>query len=488
MKENEIFALIEKSLYVENVTNVYVWMNIATVVECRHKNIKFAFDVRGDFPRVIIRLVWRSREFGYQNKFRLIQVCENSGKFLEIFNEFFKRVILFIETNQGFESISFEDIATYQGGLKCTVISNAFGFQTEENIFFESEDIEHLSNVNIAVALLATVKGYKTINIDLPLDLETQSDLREIFNVKFSGEIKRVHMDSNKKNIGLLFSGGVDSLAASCLMPAESLKLVAIDYGKFYEREKNFFSQFNPHILRTNVRQSGYFIQMELAHPPAFSVAPLLLDEKLKFKQLATGDIFEASQELNCAYLAKMGFPSKYINAGRIFPVMGLTEVGTSIICRNNFSLDVIKKNVDCAEEVGTLKRYRKELLFNAVGVPVEKHRIQNPVKFGSDFTSDFLSLYLIKKLGLDETTTFVYDIPKEVREFVSKNRLEFYDKYNIKAISAIGDFKLQNDILGSIIKHVDLYTIEDFKELDGVCALLMKYHSRTKKHLFLFD
>ena len=342
--------------------------------------------------------------------------------------------------------------------------------------------------MNIAVALLATVKGYKKINIDLPMDLETQSELGKLFNVRFSGEAKQVCIDENKNNIGLLFSGGVDSLATSCLLPPESLKLIAIDYGKFYEREKNFFVGFNPHILKTNVRQSGYFLQMELAHPPAFSVAPLLLDQKLKFKQLATGDIFEASQELNCTYLTKMSFPSKYINAGRIFPVMGLTEVGTSIICRDNFSLDVINKSVDCAEDIGTLKRYRKELLFNAVGVPVEKHRIQNPVRFGSDFTSDFLSLYLIKKIGLDETTTFVCDIPKEVNEFVSKNRLKFYEKYNIKAISAIGDFELQNNILRSIIKHVDLYTVEDFKELDGVCTLLMKYHSRTQKHLFLFD
>lgn len=61
--------------------------------------------------------------------------------------------------------------------------------------------------------------------------------------------------DKEKERTGCIlnFSGGFDSLAALYLMP-EDTKLVAIDFGGWFEREKEFFKQFHPYTLKTNFR------------------------------------------------------------------------------------------------------------------------------------------------------------------------------------------------------------------------------------------
>ena len=155
------------------------------------------------------------------------------------------------------KQIKFTDFKKCNGRIDFKCIIEMDSLIEEKLIYFELEPEAQPSNDAIALAISTFVgEKFEQVSIDLPISKETKDNIE-----KFTKAVVIAPVDKNTvlkpitgDNIILNFSGGFDSLAAMYLMPSRT-KLVAIDFGGWFEREAKFFRKFQPYILKTNFRQ-----------------------------------------------------------------------------------------------------------------------------------------------------------------------------------------------------------------------------------------
>ena len=129
----------------------------------------------------------------------------------------------------------------------------------EGNLFFELTPEIQPSNNLIAIALSTLCcQSYMEVLIDLEINQSIINKIKLFTKSKFSCRNKKINTISQfaKTNSVLSFSGGYDSLAAAYLMP-ERIKLVSMDFEGRFSREKDFYRQFYPCIVRTNLVKNG---------------------------------------------------------------------------------------------------------------------------------------------------------------------------------------------------------------------------------------
>ncbi|MHA7579446.1 hypothetical protein ACX12E_03535 [Paenibacillus vandeheii] len=145
------------------------------------------------------------------------------------------------------QNIIFKDFDITEGKISfiCIVISEVEEEQ-EYNLFFQLNRNIVPRHDLIALAL-STLCGnvFSNIHFDLEVCSETIIEIEKFTKsrVTVSSELNSQMLKKNRTgdaNISLNFSGGFDSLAALCLMP-EKTKLVSMNFGKSFERERTIF-------------------------------------------------------------------------------------------------------------------------------------------------------------------------------------------------------------------------------------------------------
>lgn len=382
--------------------------------------------------------------------------------------------IIFDTFNKERNLIEF-NIKTYVNN-ECTKCDNVY-FKFSENL-----DI----NDNLLAIALSTLCGdkYEEIYYDLSIHEDVLNQISTFTKAKvMAKDINNADFLDSKTNdskIILNFSGGFDSLAAKIIL-GDLAELVSVS---FFGIEYDFFKKFKPFILDTNFRKLGY----DRNHWTFMGVASILYSNFLRAKYHTFGTVLEASS----SHVSKRSslknqfndFPFKIAGLQDIKIIQSLTEIGTAlIVCKSQPYL--VNDSLKSLSNPRTEKRYRKELIVRALSkrfnLDVYLENTQPPVKgrrknWGEYYAVDFLALYLIKYVGVEETSNIVNNIPQEAIDFVKPLKLEFYEKFMPDFLNNVPT-QFKPDIIKNLaFSGIYPYNQEDYEELYKVLKFLQNY------------
>lgn len=290
----------------------------------------------------------------------------------------------------------------------------------------------------------------------------------------------------------LCFSGGFDSIAAKALIP-ERIKLLSINFGGEFERESDFFKEYNGNIVSWNLRgkRSGQTLRFDETIDWRFLLAPSLLYRKFNENLgILTGTIMEASP----SWFSSEKRPDFYEydkcygpSVALINPVSCLTEYSTTLIANDYLGPEKIERSLNSLAPVNSLKFYRKKILLALVrGADLPKpNSVMNKHRFGTSFADDFLSIYFSWKCGKKWTLeNYVDRLP------LSANNIDmsYVEKANQNNLTV-----LDPELRKEISEKLECYKIKPYSELDFIALektkliLLQKDHFNDTAHKSLY-
>lgn len=385
-------------------------------------------------------------------------------------------------------SIHFYNFEIEKGRIDCVCERFLENDKKKHDIFFEFERENEPSNDAIAI-MLSTLIGnfYDDVTIDLEVSQQTKECIDKFTKVSCNMPVNLNRQKVNVSGNGIIlnFSGGFDSLAAMCIMPKDT-KLVAIDFGGWFQRETDFFLDFKPYILKTNFRQE----KLDRSSWTFMGAGALLYAEYLNISYHVFGTNLESSlghfRQNPFSTNSNETAPFSFMGLKDIRYTNGLTEVGTALIVAH-YMPEIVNESLTSLANPRTQKRYRKELSMEIVcdkfakKVNFEKTGAGSVVLFGTDFLSDFLVIYVLKNKGLNVANTLVKDIPQEVIDFIQDKKLVFYERLHTGFVCG-STFRSDNeraDYMDKLLQAGILpYDETDFKEFRATADLLNKYYT----------
>lgn len=390
--------------------------------------------------------------------------------------------------NDSNPSISFTDFNINNESFSFVVSSSKR--QDTNKIDFNFCNFSLGENVEDTVALIASTlcgQSFKNINYDLPISAKCKNLLASFTraNITCSAVANDFYTPSQiSDKIILNFSGGLDSLSVLPLIPKEKIELVSMDFGKNFERELNFFKNFNPLIVKTNLRELKY----DRESWTFMGCASLATASFLKAKYNCFGTILEANtyQIQNCPSVLKTFYtaPFSYFGLQNACLTNGLTEVGTAKVVLH-YLKEFAGESLKSLSNDGSIKLFRK---FTLLDILNEKYSFgaklqpcSSPIpsvrlKFGKSFAEDFLILFMLKHRSVEYVSNIVTDIPCKALEIVYKLQLKFYEKLNPLYISHIPIEYRYHYLQKLFDAGVTLYDDNDFKELFIVRDFLINH------------
>jgi len=357
----------------------------------------------------------------------------------------------------------------------------------------ESDEREHKLNFklpagvepgsNLIALALSTLCGkrYAEIDMNLPVNEYCRRSIAD-----FTGARVRCDESSSQittgTNICLNFSGGFDSLACKMLLP-EDTKLVSMDFGGNFSRERVFFEQFETNIVETNLLSTG----LQRNSWSFMGIGSILLQKHLGLSHFTFGNILEAAPAnfLPSLRFRNPSFPPFAAAGMTAAPVaIGLTEIGTILIA-SSFGPKHIASSLQSLAGPNDSKMYRKYLLAKIVesksGLNYSLPEVNPPQKpwfsFGKSFADDFLSCYIIKNLGAEVFERAVSEIPVEILRLAEECSLDFYERFNTNFY-----YKLPHHIRSHLYGRLETagvqpYSERDWQEFTMVRSALSKFY-----------
>lgn len=343
--------------------------------------------------------------------------------------------------------------------------------------------------VAYCIAALCGIEQYTKIELDLEISNNAKKNIKSFVKVNFKTPKcnDNVIDRSNYKNTLLNFSGGFDSMATLYLLPKKT-KLVSIDFGGNFKRENEFFKKFKPYTVQTNIRNQG--IRLDKNSWTFMSIAAILYADFLKAKYNVFGTILEASKmqtDANSSSFDKSYVPPfSFIGLNDLKITNGLTEVGTVMIMLS-YGKKYISDSIASLAALKSEKRYRKQTLLDIAakkkGITIDYEYTKAPekkIEWGTNFTIDFLSLYIIKNAGLQKAKDTICNIPDEAEKLVKDLNLDFYERINTNFINGktFPNDEMRAEVVSKLIKAGILpYNENDYVEFRKVIDFLLNYY-----------
>lgn len=386
------------------------------------------------------------------------------------------------------KKISFSHFSIEEGVISLDYhISSDSSEEKSGNLYFKLTPAIKPRNDLIAIALSTfCVVGYDEVEFALPISSKLKSRLEEITGayVKSEGIDDHQAVASRKAgNVILSFSGGFDSLAAKALLPANT-KLVSLDFGGRFARERKFFETFDTCIVETNLVETP----LRFNNWSFMGIAAMLFSDYLEAKYYAFGQIFEAEMHnFSDKASGTIDVADKLFEAAgmqQMPVVLGLTEIATLNIAART-STEVFRDSLNSLANPGEEKRYRKQVLAQIAeqrfGLDLNLELVPPPARqhfrFGDNYAVDFLALYIIKYAGMEIASHTIRDIPTEALMLVEELSLDFYDKVNPNFLAAIPE-PLRLDYMDKLSEQGILsFTKTDWNEFIQVRNFLSRYH-----------
>ena len=364
----------------------------------------------------------------------------------------------------------------------------------KQELFFELPD-GIIPDNNLLGYVIATMVGkkYDKVTIDLELDEDTRRNIEKFTNAEVivRGICNEKISIEKENNIILNFSGGFDSLAVLCLLPKEKVKLVFVDFGGWFEREKKFAEKFSIYCVKTNFRRTSMSeksLNLAANDWRFMGCGAILLSNYLKASFNVFGTILEASvnhfmpvNTYNCNVDIE---PFSNIGMKDIGVIRGITEIGTAMIV-SKYVPELINESLNSLAAKNSEKRKRKEILVRIVdkkfhrNLPyIESQECNEKIKFGTNFALDFLVLYIIKNCGIEVANETIIEIPNEAIQLSKNLELNFYERLNTNYISTFPDKEMKAFYFEKLLQaDIIPYTEEDWKEYRIVADFLNHYH-----------
>ena len=301
-----------------------------------------------------------------------------------------------------------------------------------------SRDIEVSSSQVANVLSTFTGSAFDRLEFDFPVSPDVMASIQRMVQceVVSAGEEEGPHGGERSGHL-LSFSGGFDSMAARVLMPSGT-KLVSLDFGGRFGREREFFQRFDALVVTSNIvgtpyrRNSWSFMGMGC----------ILAAEQFRAKYHTFGSILEASPDnfrLNPVAASGRTYTpfaaAGYVNAPY---VLGLSEIGTLRVLLQE-APELVPDSLVSLASPGEEKLHRKKVLVETVaadlGVCISLPDVLAPkvphFTFGANFAVDVLALYVAVRRGKAVADTLVRDMPDEAVEHVDRVGMDFMEKAN---------------------------------------------------------
>ncbi len=375
------------------------------------------------------------------------------------------------------KTICFENISRVPGKITFDVRHEG----GEDSIYFELPDDVRPKYTEIAVVMaLMAGQSFEEIRMDLPVDPLAGALIERWTKAKLIRSGEEIYNRNTGDKVLLNFSGGFDSLAARGLLPEDALMTSTRFLGN-YDKEWEFFRQFDTSIVTTNLREHGYNLNSD-----AFMGAgACLLKSSLGAEYVVSGDIFETYSVAVAPELReKEIFQALGFTVGRYTEAM--TEVGSTMAAAH-FYPELLEKSLSSLAAPGTEKYHRKTSLLRIVRSRFNKDlpdipvvRCDEPVPFGKWFYSDFLALYELKYLGWQEAEARVSGIPEEAVQLSERLKLDFYERLNPDALFGFRCDKDREYFLDRAKEAgLKLFEENDLRELEMVKEFLLRNRDR---------
>lgn len=281
----------------------------------------------------------------------------------------------------------------------------------------------------------------------------------------------------------LSFSGGFDSLAALSLMPGRP-ELVSMDFGGWFQRETDFFVEFNPHVVSTNFRMEGFGRRSWMF----MLTGIILLKESLNLNSYTTGSILESSPwnyRKNVDQAFKAAPLLRAFGFEQINPTLGITEVSTTLLAVREFP-DLLKRSLKSLAAPGSGKSIRKHMLVHSLSsrpngqssqmAPI-KFPEKPPLQWGDSLTDDMLTPFLIQSRGAHETSRLMSGVPTALIEMVETFHLTFYKRFHPALYIGIPE-DVSTHVHSVLNRNgIEPFTERDWHEYRSVAKFLTDYH-----------
>ncbi|GAB3813157.1 hypothetical protein GCM10028820_07430 [Tessaracoccus terricola] len=263
-------------------------------------------------------------------------------------------------------------------------------------------------------------------------------------------------------------------------MPPER-KLYSFDFGGKFARERPFFERFDTHIVETNLVDEGF----NRFHWEFMYSAAILLHDVFGTDYLAMGSIFgAAAQQLINAQPGQgthATLVQQYLGITPYSPVQGLSEIGTAGLVVKHYP-DLV---VDSLKSLANLKegKYTRKILSlwayqasQGLETWPDLPKAGPWYTWGKSFTEDFISMFMIKHLGIEQVQAiYKSPIPSEAVEVAMDLSLDFYLK--VFPAGSLG----RDDEFAPLVDAITAPTLlgeyeqRDYEELTTVVNLLQR-------------
>lgn len=337
--------------------------------------------------------------------------------------------------------------------------------------------------VGLACSTLAG-GAFDRVEIDLPLSERVAGAIRAFTGSAVTAreeshdqEALRVASDARRSasdTIMVSFSGGFDSLALEAVLPREDTRLVSLDWGGKFARERVMFERFGSDVVSTNIVELGY----NRYSNAMMGIGAILLCDDLSARYHAFGSILDSVLDYWRRGWEEIRHDKPFDAIGLVNTgfAAGLTEVGTAMLVRHYHPEELPHSLVSLAG-VGTEKLYRKYLLSlialdRVPGPSIELAPVEPPTRppwFGKAYLVDILSLYMGKHLGWETVDRFVTHVPDEAKRLSDALDLDFMERVNTKFLHTVPDRFLDHYLDRLSDAGISPYTAQDLDEFHTV-------------------
>lgn len=348
----------------------------------------------------------------------------------------------------------------------------------------------------IAIAL-STLCGetYPNVHIDLVITIGAADKIRDFTGAELTcAGIEEVSPGEKEEpvrdSVALSFSGGFDSLAASCVLPDDT-KLVSIDFGHWFQRETDFFEKFDTNILSTNVRKYRY----DAESWTFMGLGAILYSDYLNIKYHAFGTVLEAGT--NEFIFERYDMPLTPISQAGMIDITavsrGLTVAGTAMLI-SHYRPELMKDSLYSLGQPGSEKLFRKKVVMDIVCERYQRDiawddtindtHIDHKYRFGEYLGSDIPVLYILKYRGIEVASRAIAGIPEEAVRLVDSLTLDWYEKLPPAVPDAVPE-EFQEQYLAKLgDAGIELYSDDDYKECQIVREFLSRYNAELRERM----
>jgi cyanophycin synthetase len=381
-------------------------------------------------------------------------------------------------------AIEFRNIRVEPGRLDIDCTEWVDSVRREIGLWFTFEEFVPAPD-RIAVVLAALCgRAYDHLTFDLALTPRVIGELGSFTHAEITcDEAAAVAEDPPGGGVILSFSGGFDSLAALGLL-GESCVPLSTDWGSWHDREAESFGGFSPRLLRTNVRRA---LATDRNSWTFMGCGAILYAGYLGCSGLVFGTVMEDSfgavrRGKPLATSRVPPFDSVGLTNYRV--VHALTEVGTAMCCEA-FYPELVQRSLASVGAAGSTKRYRKELLVEAIrsrhgrpsGVPPEFHPPARPLAWGESIVDDFVCFYLLPEVGELAVARLVSGVPAVVPSLAGRLDLTLYERVmpDLVTLPPTLDESAYYAKLGRA--GITPWTDDDWAEFESIVEVLRDFH-----------